>query len=150
MICSLIPIYISSVRSDVNAFLDPSFSLIHLHSHPGGRGRGALQKLPEDWALAFDARISGIVWVLFASFNWLTVTLETMDQSQLTLVTQTIPEIKSLNASAQYSRSFWSGQLTPTGVYWRLLTLFDDVGFDKDGWQSSKLSTFERSFRPML
>ena len=30
--------------------------------------------------------------------------------SYLTLVTQTIPEIKSLHASAQSSRRFWSGQ----------------------------------------
>ena len=28
----------------------------------------------------FDARTSGIVWVIFASYNWLKVTLETMDQ----------------------------------------------------------------------
>ena len=52
-----------------------------------------------------DAKISGIVLVIFASFNWLTVTLEIMKQLQLTLVTQTIPEMKSLNASAQSSRS---------------------------------------------
>ena len=69
-----------------------------------------LQKRREDWVLAFDARISEIVWVILASFNWLTVALETMDELKLTLVTQTIPEIKSLNASAQSSRRFWSGQ----------------------------------------
>ena len=52
----------------------------------------------------------------------MTVTLETMNQLYLTLVTQTIPEMKSLNASPKVSRmdnnselkcvkecSFWFG-----------------------------------------
>ena len=41
---------------------------------------------------------------------------------------------------------FPSGPLTPTGAYWRLLTPFGNLSFDKDGWQSSKLSTLERFF----
>ena len=48
-----------------------------------------LQKIQEDWALLFNARMSGIVWVIFASYNWLTVTLETMNQLK-TLVVQSI------------------------------------------------------------
>ena len=40
-----------------------------------------------------------------------------MDQLQLTLVTQMIPEIKSLNTSAQSSQSFWSGQLHIQNMY---------------------------------
>ena len=72
----------------------------------------ATSKLWEDWSLAFDARISGIVWVILATFNWLTVALETMNQLYLTVVTQTIPEIKSPNASAQSSQTFWSGQFS--------------------------------------
>ena len=51
----------------------PSWKRVKTYNWP-------LQKLREDWALAFDARISGIVWVIFASYNWLTVTLETMNQ----------------------------------------------------------------------
>lgn len=39
---------------------------------------------------------------------------------------------------------------SPTGFYWRLLTPFGNFNFDKDGWQSSKLSTWERSFRAMV
>ena len=39
----------------------------------------ALQKLREDCTLAFDARISGIVWVISASCNWLLIALETTD-----------------------------------------------------------------------
>ena len=45
-----------------------------------------LEKLREDWALAFNARTSGIVWVVCASYSWLTVTLETMDQLKLALL----------------------------------------------------------------
>ena len=63
-----------------------------------------LQNLREDRALASDTRITGIVWVIFLSYNWLTVTLNQFS-------TQTTPEIKSLNASAQSSRSFCGGQL---------------------------------------
>ena len=69
-----------------------------------------LQKLPENCALAFNTRLSGITWVISVSYTWLTVTLETTDQLSLKLVTQTIPEIKLLNASNQSSQSFWSGQ----------------------------------------
>ena len=37
------------------------------------------------------------------------VALETMNQLYLTIVTQMIPEIHMQNASAQSSRSVWSG-----------------------------------------
>ena len=82
---------------------------LHTPKWNAGKVYCPLQTFREDLALAFDARISGIVWVIFTSYSWLTVTLETMDQLQLTLVTQTISEMKSLNFSAQSSRSFWSG-----------------------------------------
>ena len=70
----------------------------------------------EDWTLAFGAMISGIVWVISVSCNWLTVTLETRGPIITQVVTQTIPEIKSLNASAQSSRSFRSRQLESISI----------------------------------
>ena len=39
-----------------------------------------LQKLREDWALAFSDLISGIVWVTSASYNWSTVSKVTVNQ----------------------------------------------------------------------
>ena len=69
-----------------------------------------LQKLREDWALAFSDLISGIVWVTSVSYNWSMVSKATVNQLRLTKITQTIPDTLASNARAQSSRSFWSGQ----------------------------------------
>ena len=92
--------------------------------------------------------------------NWCTVTLETMDQLKLTLVTQTILEINSLNASAQSSPNlctnanhlkFFSDQVTSIQIsncsftnlvilmtsLLQLLVLWHFVSMSRTPWEGS-------------
>ena len=57
------------------------------------------------------ATISGIVWGTSITYDWLMVVLNTIVQSELTLATQTIPEITARKASVHSPKSFWSGSL---------------------------------------
>ena len=59
----------------------------------------------------FSDLISGIVWVTSVSYlHWSMVSKVTVNQLQLSKITQAIPDILASNASAQSSQSFWSGQ----------------------------------------
>ena len=49
--------------------------------------------------------------VTSVSYDWTMVSQITVNQLKLAKITQTIPDILASNASAQSSRSFWSGQL---------------------------------------
>ena len=60
----------------------------------------------------FSDLISGIVWVTSVSYNWSMVSKVTVNQLQLSKITQTIPDILASNTGAQSSLSFWSGQLS--------------------------------------